>query len=124
MRQTLAVVLLVGLCLFPTSGFADGLCPGHPQPFIPYAKETLSVGAAAVPFTSSVYNTASQSPSLATVTVETASVRAWSDGSTPTASVGQLINTNSFWVCGYAAITQFKAIATAGTASLTVQYSK
>lgn len=124
MRRVLTVVLLAALCFIPTSGFSDGLCPGQTKPFIPYAKETLSVGAAAVPFTVATYNTAGQSPVLATVTVEAAFVRVWSDGSTPTAAVGQLINTNVFWVCGYKAINQFKAIATSGAASLSVEYSK
>ena len=124
MRRVLAVVLLTALCLIPTSGFSDGLCPGHPLPTVPYAHETLSVGGTAVPFTAAIYNTASQSPAIATVTLESAQIRAWSDGTVPTASVGQLINTNVFWVCGYQAIAGFKAIATSGTASLTVEYSK
>jgi len=124
MRRLLTLVLLAALCLVPTSGFSDGLCPGHPQPFIPYANEVLSVGGTAVPFTVATYTAGRQAPSLATVTVESASVRAWSDGATPTATVGQLINTNSFWVCGYTAIAGFKAIATSGTASLTIEYSK
>ncbi len=121
-----AIALLFGILLLcPTSGEAD-FCPGHTQPYIPYAREvvTATSGGAAVPFTAATYNVASKSPALATVIVEGGTLRAWSSGATPTTTVGQLINTNTFWVCGYDAIVAFRAIAVTTTTTMTVEYSR
>lgn len=126
MNRILLALLLV-LLLVPVAWAQT--CPGLTQPVKCYNKETLTVGATAVPFTSSVY-TSGGSPSLAVVTLETDSIRYWDTGATPTSSVGHLItlpsgiSSVSFSVCGGDSVRAFKAIRVTNSASLTVSYCR
>ena len=99
-----------------------------------YNHETLSVGTTAVGFTATTYapggvaallsnlNTAL----MATVLVETAPIRVWTDGVSPTSTVGVLYPIgSSFSVYGTYDVMQFLAISQSGaTASLDVQFAR
>lgn len=81
-------------------------------------KETLSVGGSAVPFAA-----APTGATKAVITTETADVRYWIDGSTPTTTVGHLIKAGGGINLDSAGqIANFKAIAVSGSAVLQISY--
>ncbi len=84
--------------------------------------ETLTVGASSVPLTASVY-AALFAVNSATITIESANIRFWIDGTAPTASVGHLANSGDVVKLSGQDIKNFNAIATSGTATLYVTYS-
>ena len=122
MRRVFALLAMIGVLMVPARGLPQGLCPGRTQPMIPYAHETLTVSNTAITLTASVYNAGGVSPGMAVVVLTGDNIRVWSDGTAPTAAVGQLINANAFFLCGYESIAQFKAIRQTTDASMSVQY--
>ena len=115
--------LFLAVFLFIASpAWAQGLCPGIIKNMQAYAHETLSVDGTAVVLTSSVYAPAGKAPQMAVITVEGANLRVWSDGTAPTAGVGQLIQTGAFYVCGQSNVQNLKLIAASGTGTISVQY--
>lgn len=110
-----------------TKGFlprASATCHGlsfTPQPF---AKETITVSSTAIGFTSATYAPAGAlRASVAYITIETNSIRFWSDGSTPTAAVGHPAPAGqAIEVCGVPAINQFLMIRQSADATASVTY--
>ena len=86
----------------------------------PFAHETLTVADTAVGLTSATYSDATR----AEMTLETAQIRMWADGTDPTASAGILVNVGDTIVLNSAAqIANFKAIRTGSTSgTLSIQY--
>lgn len=94
---------------------------------IPFSKETgLTIAGTAVGITDSVHTPTDGSPvaTAAVVTVETAPIRFWIDGSTPTASQGHLAQPGAeITLESHAEVKNFLAIrstATSATAEVTV----
>ena len=86
----------------------------------PFAHETLTVADSAIGLTSGTYSDATR----AEMTLETAQIRFWDDGTDPTASVGILVEIGDTIVLNSAAqIANFKAIRTGTTSGvLSIQY--
>ena len=86
----------------------------------PFAHETLTVADTAVGLTSATYSDATR----AEMTLETAQIRIWLDGTAPTASAGILVEIGDPIVLNSAAqIANFKAIRTGSTSgTLSIQY--
>ena len=86
----------------------------------PFAHETLTVGSTAVGLTSATYSDATR----AEMTLETAQIRFWDDGTDPTSSVGIPVYVGDPIVLNSAAqIANFKAIRTGSTSgTLSIQY--
>ena len=83
--------------------------------FTPFAHETLTVADTAVGLTSATYSDATR----AEMTLETAQIRVWDDGTAPTASVGMLVEIGDTIVLNSAAqIANFKAIRTGTTSGV------
>jgi len=105
---------------------------------IPYAQETIASLAAATPLTAGTYNVSKSAPGsmtgyyrpeMATISVETAAIRATVNGTTPTTTattgVGHLFDVGDVLTLkGYQEISQWQAInAVAGSgAALRVTY--
>ena len=87
---------------------------------VPFAHETLTVADTAVGLTSDTYLDATR----AEMTLETAQIRMWADGTDPTASVGIPAEIGDTIVLNSAAqIANFKAIRTGTTSGvLSIQY--
>ena len=87
---------------------------------VPFAHETLTVADTAVGLTSATYSDATR----AEMTLETAQIRVWLDGTAPTATVGMPIYVGDPIVLNSAAqIANFKAIRTNSTSgTLSIQY--
>ena len=87
---------------------------------VPFAHETLTVADTAVGLTSATYSDATR----AEMTLETAQIRFWVDGTAPTTSAGILVNVGDVVVLNSAAqIANFKAIRTGSTSGvLSIQY--
>ena len=87
---------------------------------VPFAHETLTVADTAVDLTSATYSDATR----AEMTLETAQIRFWVDGTDPTASVGIPVEIGDTIVLNSAAqIANFKAIRTGSTSgTLSIQY--
>lgn len=88
----------------------------------PYDHETITVADSAIGCTAAT----SVEASRAEMTLETAAIRMWDDGTAPTASVGELVQIGSRIILkSPIQITNFKAIRVGITsAKLTVQYFK
>lgn len=86
----------------------------------PIAKETLTVSSTALPLAAPPANGAAN---CAVITVETDQVRFWVDGSTPTASVGHLLNVgDELELRGGDELTKFRVIRVTADATLQVTY--
>ena len=87
---------------------------------IPFDHEVVTVGSTAVGLTSDTYLDAIK----AEMTLETAQIRKWADGTDPTPSVGQIVEIGDIIVLISAAqIAGFKAIRTGSTSGiLSVEY--
>ncbi len=84
-----------------------------------YTNEILSPGAVtALPLTAATLALDANRPAVrAWITVEDQSIRYWVDGTTPTASVGHLVNAEgTIEIEGIENLKRFKAISTSGTA--------
>ncbi len=88
----------------------------------PFAKESITVtNAAAVGFTRDTLDSALE----VLVTVEDNPIRVWYDGSTPTTTVGHLLNSgDSIILTGGISALNFLAIASGGNAILRVTFSR
>jgi len=89
--------------------------------------ESISIDTSAVKtFDTTLYSsTAGTMTQKAFLTVETADIRYWHNGSVPTTSLGhKLASGNSLEVIGNPNIRNFKAISASGTATVFVTYSK
>jgi ribosomal protein S16 len=118
-------LLVVALLFIAAPALAQTLaspCPGVTRNVQAYAHETLSVGASPVSFTSGTYAPAGKAPTMAVITLETQNIRVWTDGTAPSATVGQLIQTGSFYICGQSNVQNTQMIATTGTAKVSVVY--
>lgn len=81
-------------------------------------KETLTVAASAVGFAS-----IPAGASIAIITTETADIRYWVDGSTPTTSQGHLVSAgDAIKLDSVGQLTNFKAIAVSGSATMQISY--
>lgn len=84
----------------------------------PFAKESITVSSSVKTLTQATYKPASPARQAirAIITLETAPIRYWYDGSTPDANTGHLfIPTTTLTVVGYEAITNLKMIADTAT---------
>ena len=104
-------------------------CPGQNAPYVSYASEAITVSNAAKSFTAATYNSqagpGSGAVQAATVTLESNPIRTATDGSTPTASAGELWTNSTnvkFLVCGQLNVMRFLAIRTGSDAAITVFY--
>lgn len=119
-----ALLLLAGSV--EAQGFG---CPGQNAPYVSYASEAITVSNAAKSFTAATYNSqagpGSGAVQAATVTLESNPIRTATDGSTPTASAGELWTNSTnvkFLVCGQLNVMRFLAIRTGSDAAITVFY--
>ena len=98
------------------------------QNFVPvsFAKETLTVGATAVPLTATVYAPQDGQPSvtMAYCSVETGAIRFWVNGSIPTAAVGIPVATGSYITVCQTDVRRFQAIRQTVDATLSCTYSR
>lgn len=94
----------------------------HTEEYDASAKEILTIGSTATTFTAATIVNCK----AAFMTVESASIRIWMDGSTPTATEGHLISDGDpFVVRGVNNLRNFKAIRVTGTdATVMVTYYK
>ena len=131
MRRLLAAFLLISLTLMPWPSAVtaqSGLCPGLASPLIPYAFETITVSTAAIGFTVATMTAGGRSPVLVQVTLTGDDIRYRVDGTSPTGTVGHLIDLPtgvaavSFFVCGGASIGRFLAIRVTNDASATATF--
>lgn len=94
-------------------------------PWSPYEKEILTIPSAnAVGFTSNTYTANRGNRDIAaSLTIETANVRYWVNGATPTANEGHLaVAGQSIEILGGDAVTNFRAIGETGNATAMVTY--
>lgn len=86
----------------------------------PFDHESITVADTAIGLTPATYAAATR----AEMTLETAQIRKWADGTAPTASVGQIVEVGDVIVLNSAAqIAAFKAIRTGGASGvLRVEY--
>lgn len=93
--------------------------------FKAFAHESITVAGTAIGFTAATYLTSSEKAKRAIVTVEDAQIRYTYDGTTPTSSIGHLLNPMDVLVLiGSDNITNFKAIrvsSTSGTLKITYE---
>lgn len=96
----------------------------------PYDFESLTVSSSAIGLTAAKYTSTDPNYPLkeaqcVIITTETNSTRYRFDGVAPTTSIGHLMTSGSVLVLvGYAAITQFKIIASASDATIMVTYQR
>jgi hypothetical protein len=129
-RRLIAALVLISALSVPHTSRAQ-ICTGlDSRTLTAYAHEKLTISASAVPFTSSVYISGSQTPVMALFTASGDSISYLVDGSTPTALVGNVIPVSSGSngvngaVCGFPSIQKFLAIRVNTDATLFVQYFK
>lgn len=91
-----------------------------PVGLLPFDHETITVADAAIGLTAATYLDATR----AEITLETAQIRFWDDGTAPTTTVGRIVNIGDEIILNTAAqVTGFKAIRTsASSGKLMVQY--
>jgi hypothetical protein len=117
-----AVLLLCCLVCVPL--LASAQCPGVTTPLVPFATESLTVGATATALTNSIYKPSGVTPTLATLSVEDGAIRYMVVGS-PTATDGHPVTAGAtFTICGIDSITAFKAIRVGTDAHVRVTYYK
>jgi len=94
----------------------------------PYAYEAITVADTAIGLTSAKYmnsNTTEVRASRVMITVETAQVRYTYDGTTPTSSVGHILNVNDvLTLVGDDAIKNFKAIRVSASGALKATFEQ
>lgn len=130
MRRRLIQIGLILLALASTSGTSRAGVGGcGTAPFMqPFAFETLTVSSTSKALTATVYNPAGGTAAdMATIVVETDSVRHREDGLAPTASVGQLVLASAtapanLTVCGLGSMQAVRFIRVTTDASLSVSY--
>lgn len=114
--RKLGIVILASLItigILSERNEVKAVCAGQTYTPVFFAKESLTVSTTAIGGTPSVYNPTGNvsSARYAFISVETNPLRYWLDGSTPTASLGHLVNTNgNFEVCGVTAVKNFLMI--------------
>lgn len=118
----LLLVLLAALAL-PFALSADECFTGSIRGIEPLDHESLVVSTASVPLTVATIQQAAGNAHIASVTVETDSIRFWVDGTAPTAAVGHEIAADAgFLICGLNSILNFRAIRS-GTVDATLRVS-
>lgn len=117
-------LLLLSLLLWPALSQAQ--CPGVATQLTPYARETLTIVQTSTGLTQSIYQPPGTAPILAMLTIEGGDIRYQVVGS-PTTALGHHLTGSPpqhLTICGLTSIQQFRAIAIAQAASLTVTYYK
>jgi hypothetical protein len=120
-------ILLLWLLLGSLPGLSMAQCPGIVTTLVPFAEETLTIGATAQPLTASVYQPVGTPASLAVATVKGADI-SYFLVQTPTTGDGGLghrltgVPPQSFVICGLDSIKSFKAIRVTTNALLTLTY--
>lgn len=88
-----------------------------------YAHETLTVSSTALGFTANLYDQGSGQAASALVTITGDNIRFWSDGGTPTATVGHLVTVGTpIEVCGFGNVKNFRMIRQTTDATVSVSY--
>jgi hypothetical protein len=124
MKKLLLLFVLLAALMLPSILHAQGCFTGSVRGIEPLANESITVSTVAIGFTSGTIQQAAGNAHIASVTVETDSIRFWVDGTNPTSSVGHEIAADAgFLVCGLNSIINFRAIRSgAGDATLRVSY--
>ena len=119
-------LLILACLMLAPAAWAQSCTTG--QNFVPvaFAKETLTVGATAVPLTATVYAPQDGQPSVTMgyCGVETGSIRFWVNGSIPTAALGILVPSGSFITICQTDVRRFQAIRVTVDATLQCSYSR
>lgn len=122
-RLSAGLVLVLVLAAWAGDGRGQtptGGCP--PLGLVGFATETLTIGATAIGFTVA---TMAAAKAASVGQIETASIRWWDDGTTPTATTGHKVDAGQL-LCVYgSALGRWKAIAvTATSATAPVSFYK
>ena len=124
-RRAIPALLLLATLASPAPAQFASVCPGVARALTPYAHETLTVSNSAVTLTSATYGASGQTPVLAELRVDAGMglFRYWTDGTTPTASVGSEGSAPGLNVCG-PAIKTIKLIRESTDVTIYVTYYK
>lgn len=94
-------------------------------PVVPFAYETIAVSSTAIGATAATINSATGKAAYAIFTTETNPLRFTADGTTPTSTVGHLVQAGQqIEACGFVAVSQFRMIRTGSDATVQATYYK
>ena len=123
MKKIFFLFVLVAALMLPSVSWGQSCFLGNVRGIEPLDHETLVVSTVSIGLTAGTIQQAAGNAAIASVTVEGDSIRFWTDGTAPTASVGHEVAADGgFLICGLNSIKNFRAIRS-GVGDATLQVS-